>query len=162
MITITTESIIKKILYKKYNNCAIIKNVNVNNYYHKLDNIKKCCSCFNDFYSLYSIKYNYKKNKEYYFAFIDEFDDKITIKNVKDELNKLYNLWYFTINYNNKYYLKFLRRIGYNILNKVYLFISSKNIDEEALQYIYNINNHLNDDYAGKKYFYDFITIYYV
>lgn len=152
----------KKILYKKYNNCAIINKININDYYHKLDNIKQCCCCFKEFNLLYSIKYNYKNNKKYYFLFIDEFDNKITIKNIKDELDKLYKLWYFTINYNNKYYLKFLRRIGYNLCNKLYLYISSKEIDDDAIQYINNINNHINDDYNDKKEFYDFIDFNYI
>ena len=157
-----TENHIKKILYKKNDNCATINKLNVDLYFNKFDNIKNCCTCFKDFKSLYSIKYNYKRTRKYYFSFIHHFNGKITVKTVKEELDKLYNIWQYTINYNNKYYLKFLRRIGYNLINNLYLFISSDDIDEDALEFINNINNKKIEDYEEKKIFYDFINLYYI
>ena len=161
-MNIKTENYIKKLLYKKNDNCASINKLNVYLYLNKFDNIKNCCTCFKDFNSLYSIKYNYKRKKNYYFSFINHFNNKITINIVKEELDKLYNIWQYTINYKNKYYLKFLRRIGYNLITKLYLFISSDEIDTEALDYLNTINNHTNEDYEEKKIFYDFIDYIYI
>lgn len=155
-----TEKIIKN-LHKRYSNCTTITNLNIYKNCYKLDNIKKDVLLFTEYDSIYSMKYYYKKDKRYYFIFIEKIDEKITTKILQDKIDKLYNLWCITKNNTNKYYQKFLRRIKYNILNKLYLFISSNDINNDALEYLNNIYKCANEDYEEKKEFYDFIIIKY-
>ena len=164
-----TEYKLKKLLHKENNNCSIIKKIDIDKIFYLYDNDKDYCNWYKDYSTLYSLKYNYHRIKKHYLIFVKDYDNNIvTLKNIEDEIYKMYRMWYFAEKLNNKYYTKFLRRLKYNILDNFHLFIISKNIDEDALKYINNINskeidiNYVINDHSTNKKFYDFIRISYL
>jgi len=159
---------LKKSLHKENNNCSIIKKIDIEKIFFINDEKKDYCNWYKDYTSLYSLKYNYHRIKKHYLIFVKNYENVVTLKDVKDEIYKLYRMWYFAETLNNKYYSKFLRRLKYNILDKFYIYITSEKIDEDALKYINDINSkdidirNVIDDYSAKKKFYDFIRISYI
>ncbi len=148
-----------KFLHKQNNNCTTIKELNIYKNCYNNDFITKDVIKFKNFDEIYMMKYNYKKNKKYYYIIIEKIENILTLDIIKEKIDKLYNLFIITKNNKNKYYQKFLRRIKYNILNNIYLFISCEKIEDDAINYINNFNNKKSDDYNEKKDFYDFINI---
>jgi hypothetical protein len=164
----STEYKLKKLLHKENNNCSIIKKIDIEKIFFLNDKDKEYCNWYKDYTSLYSLKYNYHRIKKHYLIFVQNYDDIVTLKDVKDEIYKMHRMWYFAENLNNKYYTKFLRRLKYNILDNFYIYITSKNIDDDALKYINDINSKdidihdVIEDYSSKKKFYDFMRISYI
>jgi len=127
MISLINEKKTLYYLHTYFNNNSIINKLNIEDYCYKLDNLKDNVMMFNNYDQLYSIKDN--KNKRYYMAFVQEIENMNEIDIV---VNKLRGLLENTVNeINNKYYQKFLRRIKYDKITSIFLFIYCKNCDEE-------------------------------
>ena len=134
MLSIINEKKTLYYLHTMFNNTSLINKLDINNHCYKLDNVKDNVMMFNNYDQLYSVKDN--KYKRYYMAFVQEIENMDEIDIV---INKLNGLLENTVNeINNKYYQKFLRRIKYDKITSIFLFIYCKNNDEEKK---YTLNN---------------------
>lgn len=121
---------VKKILHYLnvlHNNYSNIYKINLVDYCYKFDYKNPQINNFFKFDAIYNIKDTH--NKKHYIAFNKKID-VLTIEELKVIIFKMYKVWIETRNIKYKYFMKFLRRINFNKISKIYLIISTKKINE--------------------------------